>query len=217
MIAAMDFKEFRRRVLVPCALLTCLASAPDVGAAELSVALEGGWRDLTNAPDSSKAVFGETGGPTFGGTVRMDLGRSFFGAVSGRYFAKEGERVALGPDDEVYPLGHPLTLRMVPVYGTVGYRFNFSDRLVPYVGVGGGVTLIHEESEIGGETESTDATKPTGVGLVGVEYGGGRFRVGGELGYMLVPDALGDEGLADDFGETDLGGFSAVFKVVISL
>jgi hypothetical protein len=217
MIAAMDLKEFRRRVLVPFAVLTCVVSAPVVRAADLSVALEGGWRDLTNAPDSSKAIFGETGGPTFGGTVRMDLGRSFFGAVSGRYFAKEGERVALGPDDEVFPLGHPLTLRMVPVYGTLGYRFNLSDRLVPYVGVGGGVTLIHEESEVGGETESTDTTKPTGVGVVGVEFGGERFRVGGELGYMLVPDALGDDGVGNEFGETDLGGFSAVFKVVISL
>jgi opacity protein-like surface antigen len=196
------------------ALVGFVSLAPAAGAADVAVALEGGWNSLTNAPDTADALFDSSGGVTFGGTVRLGLTDSFYVAGAGRYFAKDGERVALGPDNEVFPLGHPLELRIIPLYGTVGYRFNFSDTIVPYVGLGGGLALVHEESEVGGETESEDATKGMFLGLAGVEYGRGSLRFGAELGYSLIPDALGEDGVGAAFDESDLGGFSAVAKVI---
>jgi opacity protein-like surface antigen len=193
-----------------------LALAPQAAAADVALALEGGYSSLTNAPDTADALFGGSGGVTFGGTVRLGISDSFYVAGAGRYFTKDGERVALGPDNEVFPLGHPLELRIVPLYGTIGYRFNFSDTLIPYVGVGGGIALLHEESEVGGETESEDASKGMFIGLAGVEYGRGSLRFGGELGYSLIPDSLGDDGVGAAFDESDLGGFSAVAKVIFT-
>ena len=204
----------RRRVAIPFTIAAlCLLAAPAAESAEVAVSLDGGWRDLTSAPKTADALFEARGGPTFGASLRAGFG-SFYVAGSGRFFQADGERVAIGPNGEVFGLGHPLTLRMIPVIGTFGYRFNSGGTLVPYAGLGAGVTMIEEESEIAGETESTSSTKLTMQALGGLEYGRGSFRVAAEVAWDVVPDSLGDGGASEVFGETDLGGLSAVLKLV---
>jgi hypothetical protein len=120
---------------------------------------------------------------------------------------------ASGP---VFRLGHPLKVRMVPVFALLGYRLERRRGLplVPYIGLGGGVTTYHEESEIGGLVEGVvDQTKGAGYGVLGLEYGRGAIRLGVEAMYSTVPNAAGVGGVADIYGEDDIGGFSVVGKL----
>jgi hypothetical protein len=104
----------------------------------------------------------------------------------------------------------------VPVYGLVGYRYQRRRGvpLVPYIGLGGGVTTYHEESEIGGLVEGVvDETKGAGYGVLGVEFGRSALRFGVELMYSLVPNAAGVGGVADIYDEDDIGGLTIVGKL----
>ena len=57
------------------AAIAVTLSAPIAGAGEISLTLDGGWHDLTNASQSAKAVFdGASGGFTAGGALQYGLG-----------------------------------------------------------------------------------------------------------------------------------------------
>jgi hypothetical protein len=204
-----------RAAALVAAALWCPTPA---GAGELGISVEGGYLDLTNARQSAQAVFGGTaGGFTGGGALRYSFARGLFVSAGVRYFERTGERVfvesASGP---VFRLGHPLKVRMVPVFALLGYRLERRRGLplVPYIGLGGGVTTYHEESEIGGLVEGVvDQTKGAGYGVLGLEYGRGAIRLGVEAMYSTVPNAAGVGGVADIYGEDDIGGFSVVGKL----
>jgi hypothetical protein len=193
-------------------------SATAASAGEFGISGDAGYFDFTNARKSAQAVFdGTAGGFTGGGSLRYAFGRGIFVAAGARYFQKTGERVfvenASGP---VFRLGHPLTVHTVPVYGLVGYRFERrrGTPLVPYIGLGGGVTRYHEEAEIGGLVEGVvDETKGAGYAVLGLEYGRGALRFGVEVMYSMVPNAAGVGGVADVYDEDDIGGFTAVGKL----
>ena len=60
----------------------------------MALGLEGGCGHPGNSSRSAEAVFdGETGGPTFGASFRVGIGRSLYVGVTGRFFSKDGERV----------------------------------------------------------------------------------------------------------------------------
>jgi hypothetical protein len=202
----------RRASLAAAAVIL---SAPMSGAGEISLTLDGGWHDLTNASQSAKAVFdGASGGITFGGALQYGLGESFFIRGGARYFQRDGERVFVaGPGQPVFELGHPLTVRVIPVYGLLGYRFLLGAKLRPYVGVGGGVAIYDEESDVAGEIFESTATKPGGYGAVGLDYGRGAVRFGGEVMYSFVPNTIGFGGVSQVYGEDDIGGLSAVVRI----
>ena len=197
------------------AALVALLCAPAAGAGEISLTLDGGWHDLTNASQSAKAVFdGASGGPTVGVAVQYGLGESFFIRGGGRFFQREGERVFVeAPATPVFRLGHPLTLRMIPAYALVGYRFLQGGSWRPYVGIGGGVTKYDEESDVAGEIFTSTATKPSGQAVAGFDYGRGAIRFGGEVMYAMVPDTIGFDGVSRVYGEDDIGGFTAVVRL----
>ena len=206
----------RARIVVSSLALAALPTL--ASAAGLAVDAAVGYQDLTRAKSSAKAVFGgSSGGVTFGGGLRYGLGEHVFVAAWGRYFSKSGERVFVADASApVFRLGHPLKVRIVPIQATLGYRFG-SGSLIPYAGIGGGVTSFHEESTVGGARDATSQSKASGHVLGGVEYGKGSFRFGGEVMYSLVPNALGIGGVSKVYGETDIGGFSAVAKIVFAL
>jgi hypothetical protein len=58
-----------------------------------------------------------------------------------------------------------------------------------------------------------DQTKGAGYGVLGLEYGRGAIRLGVEAMYSTVPNAAGVGGVADIYGEDDIGGFSVVGKL----
>lgn len=204
------------RTLV-AALVVASAQAATASAREVVLGVEGGWATLA-ATRSAKAVFdGDTGGPTFGGSLRVGVTRSLYVGVTGRVFRKEGERAFVAATGgEAFPLGHPLTMRVVPVHAVAGWRFQPDRPLVPYVSLGAGVTSYHEESTVGGLPEPpVSETKASGLGAAGVEYGRGRMRFGLDLSYLVAPDTLGLGGVSKAYGEDDVGGFAAQGRIAI--
>jgi hypothetical protein len=196
-------------------LLAGSASAADAG---FALDAHVGYSDLTRVKSSAKAVFdGSSGGVTYGGGLRYGFGNGLFVAAWGRLFSKDGQRVFVADaTSPVFPLGHPLEVRIVPLQATLGYRFGSKSMVAPYVGAGGGVTLYHEESDVAGVVDSNDQTKASGHVLAGVEIGRGRLRFATEAAYAFVPNTIGLGGVSKVYGETDVGGFSFVGKVVFS-
>jgi hypothetical protein len=200
---------------VRAALLAALASAPAASAGELFFTIDGGLQDLTNSSQSAKAVFdGVSFGPTVGVALQYGLGESFFIRAGGRFFQRNGERVYVeAPGTEVFRMGHPLTLRMIPAYGMLGFRFLEGASVRPYIGVGGGVTIYDEESDVAGQIFTSTATKPSGQAVLGLDFGRGSVRFGGELAYAMVPNTIGFDGVSRVYGEDDVGGFTALVRL----
>lgn len=210
-----------RRTTVPALLLSAAIAAggPSPLRAEgFALDLNGGYYDMTNASSSASAVFGGSGGVTFGGGVRYDLRNGFYVGAGARYFEKSGERVFVADrGSPVFRLGHPLSVRIAPVQATFGYRFRRTRTLVPYAGAGFGITSFREESEVGGVTETSSETKASGHVVAGIEYARGRLRFAAEAQYATVPDAIGVSGVSKVYGESDIGGVTLAGKLVFSL
>jgi opacity protein-like surface antigen len=197
---------------------TLLAAAPALAATDHGFGIEGqvGYQDLTKLKNSAKAVFdGSSGGITFGGGVRYVFSKGFYVSGWARSFSKDGERVFISDaTGTVFPLGHPLKVSIVPIQATVGYRFHVSGSITPYLGAGGGVSKYHEESTVGGVTTEVDESQGSFHILGGAEVGHGSLRFGAELGYVFAPNAVGIGGVSAIYHESDIGGFSAVGKVI---
>lgn len=182
---------------------------------KFAVSFEGGYQALSSAPDSAKAVFaGSTGDTVWGGALRVRVSRSLFVGAGMRFFKKDGQRVFLdAPGGTVYPLGHPLSVRLRPIYGFVGWRLRPEAALVPYLAAGGGITSYREESTVGGVAESTSVNKATWHAALGADYRLGSFGLGCEARWSWIPNVIGLGGVSRIYGETDLGGFSVVGRL----
>jgi hypothetical protein len=201
------------------ALVALLASAPALRAQGFRIEGYGGYSDLSKASRSANAVFGSSGGGTFGGAVGYVFEKGFYVSAGVRTFSKSGTRVFVADAaSPAFSLGHPLTARLTPIYATIGYRFKIGDKpFVPYAGVGGGITTYREESTIAGLARTQSETKAGAHGLVGVEIGKSRLRFAVEGQYATVPNAIGVGGVSQVYGESDVGGFTALGKVVFSI
>ena len=207
----------QRRVAAFIGVALFSAVAPQgARAGGFAVGAEGGYYDMTSAANSAKAVFdGKSGGVAFGALVRKDLGTSLFAGVGARMFRKDGERVFVaGPSAPSFPLGHPLKVRILPVYALVGYRFRPDAALVPYVGLGPGVTMYHEESTVAGLVTKSSTSKVSGHAVAGLEYGRGHLRFAVEGMYTLARNTIGLDGVSNVYDENDVGGISGVGRIV---
>lgn len=134
----------------PAAALVVLLTAPlSARAAELRLEAEGGWSDLSAARDAARAVFGSSSAASFGFAVSYGASRSGpFGRVGVSLVKRRGERVfAVDRASPVFRLGHPLEMKMVPLYALGGWRIT-RGRFSPYLGLGGGVTFYDEHSTV---------------------------------------------------------------------
>ncbi len=201
-------------LLATPALLALLAVPSTAG--ELAVEGQGGYFEMA-AKDSATALFGSTGGGTFGGAVRYTFWRGAFASAGFRTFSKDGQRVfvasSTGPVQE---LGFPLSIKIDSFPIVVGYRFRDGHLVVPYVAAGAAVTKYQETSEVAGESFDESLTRTGFTGAAGVEIGRGLFRFGAELGYTTVASAIGVGGVSKVYGEDDIGGFHAVGKLVLA-
>src|SRR5262249_7386503 len=145
--------------------------------------------------------------------------KAFWLSAGAGTFSKSAPRVFVADaSSPAFSLGHPLTARLTPIYATIGYRFRIGDKpFVPYVGAGGGITKYSEESTIAGLTRTESETKAGPHVLAGVEIGksGLRFAVEGQ--YATVPNTIGVGGISQVYGESNVGGFTALGKVVFAL
>jgi opacity protein-like surface antigen len=185
-------------------------------AGSFGVEAHGGYHSLS-ASKSATAVFGSTGGGTFGGAVRYVLYKGFYIAGGARTFSKSGERVYVAAaGSQVAKLGFPLDVRITPIFGTLGYRFRDGRAFVPYLGVGGGVTQFRETSDITGDIREESRSQSSLHALAGLEYGTGMIRFGAEGVYSSTPDSIGVGGVSKVYGEKDIGGWSVLGKLILS-
>jgi hypothetical protein len=192
------------------------ALASPAAAQGFAINAQAGYFGMT-ASDSAQAVFGSSGGFTWGGGLSYGFGKHLYVEAGARYFSKTGEKVFVAiPGGPVAKLGFPLDVRLIPVYGTIGYRFAGKSAFVPYVGLGGGVTSYREESTVAEISTSESQSKASFHGLVGLEYGRGHLRFAVEGLYTSVPNAIGVGGVSQVYGEDDLGGFVALGKLIYS-
>jgi len=209
-----SWRRCARAAAVLAAVLVC-APAREAAALDWAVGAEGGYFAMTNASRSAKAIFGgSSGGGTYGGFVQVGVGQSFFVSGHVRYFSRTGERVFVAdPGAQVFRLGHPLTIRLIPVYAMVGWRFMPSSRWTPYVAVGGGSTSYREESNVAGLVETSSKSKAAFHVALGVDFALGAVSVGAEAMYSAVPNTIGESGVSKVYGEKDVGGASIVAKL----
>lgn len=200
-------------------LLSILASSGPLWAQDVRVGLAGGYFDFTAAKNSTKAVFGSSGGVTFGADVDVGVSDHYYVGVAGRYFRKDGQRVFIASaTSPVFPLmNEPLSAHLIPLEATVGYRFGTEQSSIrPYAGIGPGLTVYHEESTVGGQKSSLDETKFAFHAAAGLEFGQGQFRAGVELRYSIVPNALGVGGVSQVYNEKDIGGITILGRIVFA-
>ena len=197
------------------AVLAAVLPAPAAGAGEVSLTLDGGWYALVNASNSAKAVFdGDSGGPTIGFAGQFGLGESFFIRAGARYFQRDGERVFVSaPDSPVFRLGHPLTVRIIPAYGLIGYRFLQGASLRPYIAVGGGATSYDEESDVAGEIFESNATKAAGHAVAGLVLRPRHDPVRRRNHVLRGAQRHRLRRCRKIYGEDDIGGLSAVLRI----
>ena len=174
---------------------------------------EGSYEWFT-ASDSFKAILDTGGGFFYGGgaqayykSLYVDIGISNFEKTGQRAFVFEGD---------VYRLGVRDLIMMTPLVVTAGYRFRDQNGVVPYLGGGIGSLKFQEVSDFAdpGENSSERFTSYHAVG--GIEYAATKWLfVAGEVRYASVPDAIGAPGIAAEFDESNLGGFSVAVKLLV--
>jgi opacity protein-like surface antigen len=167
------------------------------------------------AKDTFGAVFGDSTGSFRGGGGDVVLGRRIFVEVSAARFEETGERVFLF-EDTVNRLGIPLTATITPIELLGGIRFLRWERLIPYAGIGFGSFKYEETSQFNTDDENL-SVKKNGLVLVG----GAEFRLGRWIGvsadahYSRVHGILGAAGISQEYGDDDLGGIAARFRVIV--
>lgn len=170
---------------------------------------------LFTAKNSIEAVLDTSLGRSFGGGAQVVLRNGFFAQGSIDRFEKTGSRV-LASNQQVFRSTVPNTVRITPIAATIGYRDARSDYAIGYVGVGVGWHILEERSPAlaaAGDIRQ----RHVGAHVVGgAEYRVNRFLwLAGEVQWSTVPDALGQVGIGQNFGETDLGGTTFRVKVFV--
>ncbi|MFN2447760.1 MAG: hypothetical protein ABR606_19515 [Vicinamibacterales bacterium] len=169
------------------------------------------------ATNSFEAVLGSRSGPIFGGGAQVTLPIGLYFEAAAWRFSADGERVFIGPGDEVFPLGIATTVRVTPLEITAGWRFRtISRRIVPYAGAGFDSYRYEETADFAEGGDDLDE-RFTGYHIVGgIEVRLYRLvHASGEVAWSSVPDAFGESGAAAEFGEDNLGGTSIRFKILV--
>ena len=206
----------RAAILAPTFLLAL--AAPGRGQT-LGIDFDAGYRNLS-ASKSAKAIFGSSGGATFGGSVQYTLKRGPFLRVGLRDFGKTGEKVFVADATaQVFPLGFPLEVSITSVDLIAGWRFRLGSKkkpspFAPYVGVGAEIASYKEESTVAGLLESDEQSKTGFQFLGGLEYRAfGSFAISAEAGYSILSGAIGLGGISKIYGEDDIGGFRVMGRI----
>jgi hypothetical protein len=143
-----------------------------------------------------------------GGAELLRIWKGLFARVAFASAKETGSRVVVF-DDEVIDLGIPLTVELAPLEIAGGWRFPAfaGRRLVPYAGAGLLRMSYRETSDFAMGDDNTDTVFNGGVVFGGIEAALVSWVIAGaEVQYRTVPDALGEGGVSQVFGDTDLGG-----------
>jgi hypothetical protein len=169
------------------------------------------------AVDTFDAVFGKTYFPFFGGGGQVVFKGTYFVEFTASRFQQTGERAYLN-GGKAFKLGIPLTATITPFEITGGYRFKLHSmpRVRPYAAAGFGSYGYQETSSFSDAGDNID-TRHAGF----VVNGGAEFRLHRWIGaavdvqYSHVPGILGNGGVSQQAGESDLGGVAVRFKAIV--
>jgi opacity protein-like surface antigen len=165
------------------------------------------------AQNSFQAVTGQAGGAFLGGGAELRVGSGLFLGGSIDRFTNTGQRVVV-IDREVFGLGVPNTITLVPMAVTAGWRFEH-ERATPYVGGGIGRILYKETSSFADAAENVDTRFTTYHVRGGVELRNGWVATAFEVEYSRIPDAIGLAGASAAFQESNLGGIVGRIKILV--
>src|SRR5262245_15983532 len=165
------------------------------------------------ARNSFEAVLGQPGGGFLGGGAEVRLRSGFFLNGSVERFAKTGQGVFV-VNGEVFKLGTPDTITMMPIALSAGWRFAH-EHVTPYAGAGAGSVFYKEALAFGDAGEDVDTRSNSYHLLGGVEFRSGWVATGFEFQYSRVPNALGTAGASAAFGESNLGGLGGRIRILV--
>ena len=188
---------------------------PPAPAFAIRVFADGGV-DQFAASRSFNAILGKDSGAIYGGGGEVVLYGRWFARVNLWRFKAEGER-AVRLENQTFHLGIPLTVTILPVEISGGYRLPVgrSRSFIAYFG-GGVSSHDHRETSSFSTGEENVSERFTGYQFLGgLEYRLHRVvGLAGEVQYTTVPDALGAGGLSAEFKENDLGGLIVRARVL---
>jgi opacity protein-like surface antigen len=164
------------------------------------------------AQDSFQAITGHGGGAVVGGGAEVRIGSLFLGGSIDRY-TQTGQRV-LVIDREVFGLGVPDTISLVPMKALAGWRFERATA-TPYVGGGIGTVLFKEESLAADPGENIQTRFTSYHAIAGVEFRNGWVATAFEVEYSRIPDSIGVGGASAAFQESNLGGVVGRIKILV--
>ena len=166
--------------------------------------------NVLTAQNSFNAVLGSSRLTAFGGGVDvLNVWNGAFLRFAVSTTSKTGSR-AFVANGQAVTLNIPLTVSMTPVEVGGGWRFLTRTRAVPYVGGGFLAQLYSEKSSFAGPGEDVSQTNFGYMALGGIEVETTRWLVVGvEAQFRGVPNAIGQSGVSQSFGETNLGGLTA--------
>ena len=96
---------------------------------------------------------------------------------------------------------------------TIGYRQAASTRVAGYIGAGGGWLTVKEESPGFASTSKGHAQVHVGLGAEFMVVRG--LWTAGEIQYRAVPKGLDPSGIGPVYKESDLGGTTFLFKILV--
>ena len=175
----------------------------------------GGAFNRMSANESFDAVAGSATVWSYGGGLQViNLWRGLFIEGAVERSTVDGERVFVF-GDEVFPLGIPLKVTMLPIDAVLGWRFGHS-RITSYLGGGLTVFTYEETSDFADADENLDKQYLGFVVMGGVEVSATRWlHLRGDLRYRQANDALGVGGVSAQFDEDRLGGFGVGLHLVV--
>src|SRR5256885_3694229 len=156
-----------------------------------------------SAQNSFQAITGNGVGAVLGAGGEVRIGSLFVGASIDRY-TKPGQRV-LVVDREIFSLGVPDTISLMPMAVMAGWRFEHQSA-TPYVGGGVGTVLFKEESLAADPSENIRTHFGSYHLVGGVEFRNGWVATAFEMEYSRIPDAIGFAGASAAVHESNLGG-----------
>lgn len=157
--------------------------------------------DMINSSESYDAVYGSAM-PQAGIAVELELRHRLRFALTYDYGQVDGEQVL--PTRPPRGTGIDETLTYQPLALTASWVLNPAARWRFALGLG--ATLLTWKDE--GGTRSASGSDPGAQLVAGLDRDLGRWRLGGELRYSTIPDAIGEAGVSKVFGEDDLGGIA---------
>ena len=167
------------------------------------------------AADSFRAVLDNPRGILFGGGGQVVLGNGLYVQAEIERTEKTGDR-ALVVNEKLFQLDAPNTTTVTPILFTVGGRAIGAGRTTPYVGAGVGWYHLEETSSLAPSSQNIDEHHVGYHVVGGAEY---RFAslltFAGEIQWASVPGALGESGVSRILDETDLGGTTFRFRVLV--